>query len=62
MSYYIYLIECKKRSFIKSFSNYEDAASYCKQGKLDCPSVWFLIQAESAQGFKINLFLKQSTF
>ena len=62
MSYHVYLIEHKKRSFLKKFSKYKEAASYCKQGKIDDPNVWFIVQAYSSQGFKMTLILNQEVF
>ena len=52
MKYLVHLIEHKKRTFLREFKNYDTAAEYCKQGKEDNPSVWFLISTIDAQGFR----------
>tara|TARA_R110000868_G_scaffold193900_1_gene439185 strand:+ start:178 stop:366 length:189 start_codon:yes stop_codon:yes gene_type:complete len=62
MSYHVYLIEQKKRSFLRSFLKYKEAASYCKQGKIDDPNVWFVVQAYSSKGSKMTLMLNQEVF
>ena len=53
MRYLVYLIEHKKRTYLCKFENYDEAAKYCKKGKKDDPSVWFLIDAISSQGIKM---------
>ncbi len=53
MRYLVYLIEHKKRTYLCKFENYDKAAEYCKKGKEDDPSVWFLIDAISSQGIKM---------
>jgi hypothetical protein len=55
MKYLIHLIEHKKRTLLRAFENYDEAAEYCEQNKKDYPSVWFLITALSSQGYKMTL-------
>ena len=59
MKYLVHLIEHKKRTYLCKFENYDEAAKYCKKGKKDDPSVWFLIDAISSQG--IRMFGREKT-
>jgi hypothetical protein len=62
MKYIVHLIEHKKRAFLREFKKYDAAAEYCKQGKEDDPSVWFLISTRDAQGSKGHLWSKPCCF